>query len=241
VLAFLSFLSFGIIIFTLTALASFDVVSDGYYIFYYIVMGAAWLHLGVFGLFVFLGISWADDVVGNHNKAALTAFSGGFLACALIYAGANIGDGPGWWCVIFAGGLGMGSLFGLGMIVRVVTRVSERITIGRDRGAGIRFGVYLLACGIILAKACGGDWTSASMTISEFSVAWPVLPVTALVIIIEFIASKIGVETREEKRVPFKSILLGLLYVLAALYIVYQMPPMPENPVYGFADVEVLL
>jgi dipeptide/tripeptide permease len=127
------------------------------------------------------------------------------------------------------------------MIVRVVTRVSERITIDRDRGAGLRFGLYLLACGIILAKACGGDWTSASMTISEFSVAWPVLPVTAFVIIAELIASKIGIEMRVEKRIPFKSILLGLLYVLAALYIVYQMPPTPENPVYGFADFEVFL
>ena len=85
-----------IIAFVLTALASFDVVSDFQYILLYLALGFAWIAAGMQLLPYCLDLSWRDDALERNNRAALFAVSGGFLGFALIYAGANVGDGPGW-------------------------------------------------------------------------------------------------------------------------------------------------
>lgn len=180
VMTFLPIASFFIILFTLKVLASFDVVNDFIYIIFYILLGYSWTFLGLLFVFRFFDISWVDDVLNLNNKAALYTVSGAFLGIVLIYSGANIGDGPGWWCVIFAGGLGIITWFLLGRLVHSVTDVFERITVDRDINCGFRTGAYLLASGIILARASAGDWTSFSSTVVEFLVGWPVLLLTAL-------------------------------------------------------------
>ena len=177
---------FLIIIFiTLKFFASFDVVDSVFYIIFYIVLGYAWMYGGLLLMSICFDLHWLDDVVYLNNKAALAAVAGEFLALALIYAGANVGDGPGWWCVLFAATLGIAAWLATGFVVHYCTGIFERITVDRDLGCGIRFFLYLLCSGAILGYACSGDWTSFSMTIEEFGAAWPILPLTAVFIIIE--------------------------------------------------------
>src|SRR5688572_6833001 len=84
--------------------ASFDVRDSGPYLFQYAVLGAAWIGVGA-RTFRWLGLSPRDDVAERGNRAAAVALSGACTGLALCYAGGNIGDGPGWWVVVFASGL----------------------------------------------------------------------------------------------------------------------------------------
>jgi hypothetical protein len=232
-LGFLPVVSFGIIVYTLRALASFDVVNDFIYIIFYILLGFAWIFIGLILVFRYFDLSWVDDVLNQNNKAALYAFTGAYLGLVIIYSGANIGDGPGWWCVVFAGGLGLFAWIYLGVIINIFTQAFERITVDRDVSCGIRFGFYLLAGGIILGRASAGDWTSFIMTIVEFSVGWPVLPLTALAVIVErhyMQKAKLGESTHENHLAG--SLFWGLVYISFAVFSI-MMYPLPENPTYG--------
>lgn len=214
----LPLISLVIYLFTLTILASFDVVDSIYYIAFYILLGYAWLYFGLFVMAFFFDLSWVDDGFNMNNKAALFPITGGFLGLSIIYAGANIGDGPGWWCVIFAGGLGLVAWVLMALIVNLFTKIFERITVERDIPCGIRIGCYLLASGIILGRASSGDWTSFSMTIVEFSVGWPVLPLSLLAIILEYyyIYKSKQPYNRTSDNIT-SSILWGALYVIIAI------------------------
>jgi hypothetical protein len=105
ILGLLPVVSLCIILFTLKMLASFDVVGSFIYILMYVFLGGAWLFLGITIMSCLFDLSWLDDALNLNNTAALIAVAGGFLGLTLIYSGANIGNGPGWWCVIFTGGL----------------------------------------------------------------------------------------------------------------------------------------
>jgi hypothetical protein len=123
--------------------------------------------------------------------------------------------------------------FILGMFVNGVTKVSERITVGRDLDTGIRFGCFLLAAGLFLARASAGDWTSFLMTVVEFADGWPVLPLTIVFIVIEFYYMD---WERNCDRVGSKhssSIFLGVLYVAVAIVCMVLLPPPKENPQYS--------
>ncbi|MCL2799517.1 MAG: hypothetical protein FWD54_04520 [Endomicrobia bacterium] len=187
VLGVLPVLVFFMILYILETAASHDVVNDRYYINFYLALGFAWLYLGVIVMSIFFNLSWVDDILNMNNKAALFAFTGGFLGLTVIYAAANIGDGPGWGCVVFAGALGLISWILLALIMNLFTQAFERVTIERDVSCGIRLGSFLLAIGIILGRASSGDWTSAYMTIVEFMVGWPAIPLTLMAIIAELL------------------------------------------------------
>jgi len=218
VLSALPMVSLFIILFTLTSVASFDVVNEPLWVIFYTVLGVAWLWLGVFIMNAVFDLSKNDDVLNMDNQAALLAYSGGFLGLTLIYAGANVGDGPGWWCVVFAGGIGLAAWVALALLVNVLTGIFERVTVERDTACGVRLGSYLLASGIILGRASAGDWTSASMTVVEFASGWPVLVIALFAIVGERIFT--GVDNGHEKPgayLPSSIILAVLLLFLAAL------------------------
>lgn len=185
VLGLLPVVSFVMIYITLKFFASYDVVDSILYQLFYIIFGYAWLYIGLVIMSFCFGLIWPDDVIHLNNKAALAAIIGGVLSLTAIYAGANIGDGPGWWCVLFAGGLGLAAWIILGFVFHLFTGIFERITVDRDLGSGIRFCLYLVASGAILGYACSGDWTSFSKTVEEFMVCWPVLPLTGIMILVE--------------------------------------------------------
>lgn len=230
--------SFAVIFYALKVMASFDVVGSGFYILFYILLGYACLYFGLMLMAYFLDISWKDDCMNLQNKAAVLAVAGGFLGLTVIYSGANLGDGPGWWCVLFAGGLGLAAWIVLGMLLSAYTRVSERITVDRDVACGIRFGSYLLAGGIILGRASAGDWTSFYMTIVEFMAGWPVLLLTLAAFLAEkYYIHKAEREEGTESFVFTSSIILGILYFIAAVVSVILLPAPNENPLYSSLPV----
>jgi hypothetical protein len=84
--------------------SSLDVRDDPRYLTFYLVLGAAWV--GVWIRFLAItGISMRDDVVERSNGSASIAITGAMLGITLCYAGGNIGNGPGWWVVVFSAGL----------------------------------------------------------------------------------------------------------------------------------------
>jgi len=228
VLAWLPAAALAVIASVLTALASFDVVGDFAYILLYIALGFAWIAVGMRLFSHCLDLSWRDDALERGNRAALFSVSGGFLGLALIYAGANVGDGPGWWCVLFAGGLGLAAYLLLLTLVGLLSNMSERLTVERDVPAGIRFGGFLIASALLLARASAGDWTSFSATVVEFLDGWPVLPLCALAVAVErYYLSREG-------SAP-SAAFWGTLYVALAVLGILLLPPLRENPLYGGA------
>ena len=153
VLGFLPAVALVAMLSVLTTLASFDVVGSTFFITFYVFLGFPWLWLGELAMRSFFDISLADDILQMDNKSALLTFAGGFLGVTAIYSAANIGDGPGWWCVVFAGGLGFVAWVTLALAAGRLSHAFERVTVGRDVPCGIRFGCFLLACGIIIGRA----------------------------------------------------------------------------------------
>lgn len=236
-LALLPAAAFAIILYTLKVLASFDVVNDPYYILFYIFLGLSWVFVNLLLVFIFFDLSWIDDVLGNRNTAALIAITGAFLGLTIIYSGANVGDGPGWWCVIYAAGLGLFAWILVNLVLNWGSRAFERITVNRDIHCGIRVGAFLLASGLILGRASAGDWTSFSMTVIEFLVGWPVLPLTLVAILVErYYISKEKDWERASQNHWFGSIYWAVLYLLIAVFSIV-LYPLPENPIYGIISL----
>lgn len=208
----------------LRVLADLWVVGDPFWTFFYNLWGVTWLAFAMFALFFVFNISWVDDALQNNNHAALVAVTGGGLGVMAIYAGANIGDGPGWWCVLFAGALGVLAWLGLGAILNIYARFTERITVERDLGCAVRVGAFFLALGILLGRASSGDWTSFFLTCVEFLDGWPALPLTLAAILTERALRK---ATR-----PFPlyaSIAIGVGFVAVAIACVALIPSIQET------------
>lgn len=222
-----------IILGTLITLASFDVVSSVYYITFYILMGLVWIFIGIKVLFIFFDLSIIDDVLNNANKAALLAIAGGVIGITLIYSGANIGDGPGFWCVIVAGGLGTIIWIILALIFNQLTKVFDRVLISRDLSAGIRLGSFFIATGVILARASGGDWVDFITTITDFIDGWAIIPLWFVYLLVEFYYKN------KAKHESFSSSLGGSIFwsvfliIIAILSAIYLAPPLPQSPIYN--------
>ncbi|MEW9122708.1 MAG: hypothetical protein AB2421_08340 [Thermotaleaceae bacterium] len=219
----------SVIFLVLKNYASFDVVGSLFYILFYILLGSAWLELGKYTMFIVFDLSWRDDAIENNNRAAVFALSGALIGLTAIYAGANIGDGPGWWCVLVAGGFAFILWLLLLKVICILDNPFERITVDRDEAAGLRMGFYMLSSGFVLGRGAAGDWTSSEQTLYELLDAWPVLFLTALAILVERMYRRRGFEDTHLGH----SILWGCLYIFAALLIVYLLPPLPHNSLYG--------
>lgn len=167
-----------------TASAS-DVRDDRTYLAFYVVLGAAWLGLTQ-TLLPLLGVSTRDDVVERGNRGAAYALGGALLGIILCFAGANIGDGPGWWVVLFSAALATGALLALWATLDALTGLSDTITVDRDAAAGVRLAGYLVATGAILGRAVAGDWVSMADTVRDLvMVGWPALILLAAATLIE--------------------------------------------------------
>ncbi len=165
-----------------------DVRNSGIYLTLYMLAGAAWVGFGTH-LLKFLGISPRDDAVERQNLVAAFATAGALAGVTFCFAGANIGNGPGWWVVIFSAALSTGVFFLLWAMVEKFTGISESVTVERNGGSGLRLGGFLAGTGLILGRAVAGDWVSAEATVRDFAVvAWPVLPLTCAAVIIERIS-----------------------------------------------------
>jgi hypothetical protein len=159
----------------LKTLAAHDVRDDSRYVAFYLIMGAAWVG-SVVSAFPLLGLNARDDVAERSNVAATVLFAGATLGAMLAFAQANIGDGPGWWCVVFAAALSTGAWVLAWAILEKTAHVSESVTVDRDVATAVRVGVLLAALGLLCGRGAAGDWTSAEQTVIEFAAAWPAIP-----------------------------------------------------------------
>lgn len=165
--------------------SSFDVRESAPYLFQYMALGAAWLGFALLFLPRF-GISARDDAAERGNPAAAVALSGALLGLCLCYAGGNVGDGPGWWVVVFSSGLSTLCLFASWAALEWAAHPSDAITIDRDVAAGTRHAAFSIAQGLVLARGVAGDWKSVPATLREFgSNGWPALVLLALALVFE--------------------------------------------------------
>ena len=165
--------------------AAEDVRHDLRYLFLYLVMGAAWVGLAKSGL-PLLGLSVRDDVLERGNRAAAMAIGGSLIGLTLCFAGGNIGDGPGWWVVVFAAAIATWAFFLLWEILDRFADLAEKITVDRDVAAGLRAAGLFIGLGLILGRAVAGNWVSAGSTLVVFARrGWPALLVVGLAWFVE--------------------------------------------------------
>jgi hypothetical protein len=159
---------------------------SSFYIVICMALGAA--ALGISGqLLSFLGVSARDDVLERRNSAALIAVVGALLGATLCFAGGNIGEGPGVEVVMVSAGTALCAWFVLWYLADVFSGrvVSERITVDRDTGSGVRLAGLLAGNGVILGAAVAGDWIPDRF-LHDFAVsAWPALALTVVAILVE--------------------------------------------------------
>jgi uncharacterized membrane protein YjfL (UPF0719 family) len=174
------------ILFVLRVWASFDVVNAPYYIVGYLALGIVWITLAAGLLARLADISFQQDVRERNNFAAAVGLGGMLLGNAIAYAGGNIGDGPGWYVVIFSALLSTVTVYAAVCVIALNSDGEERITIDHDVGAAVRLGAVAVGVGIIAGRAAAGDWVSAPATVRDFvAVAWPVVLFVAAAIVHE--------------------------------------------------------
>jgi hypothetical protein len=136
-----------------------------------------------------LGVDVRDDALERRNVAAAVAVGGALLGAMTIYAACNVGAGPTIWTTIFPAVVATGVWVVLWLIVEIVSRPAEAITIERDLASALRHAAFLIGAGLILGRGMAGDWTSWEGTFGEFrKLAWPAgfVAVVAIVLNLAF-------------------------------------------------------
>ena len=203
--------------------AAHDVRDSGRYLAFYLVMGAAWVGVAS-RLLPWFGVSPRLDALERRNAAASVAVGGALLGLTLAFAGANIGDGPGWYVVFFAALLSTGTLLLGWAVLESLTHSAEAVTIERDAASGLRLAGMLTAAGLILGRAAAGDWVSVAATTRDFvRVGWPVLILLAADALLHRVLRPS--QTNPAPGTVVAGLLPALLYVAgAAFYVVWVGP-----------------
>jgi hypothetical protein len=162
-----------------------------------------------------MGISFRDDLLERGNNGTGWIIGGFVLGHAFAFAGGNIGDGPGWWVVLFAVGLASGTLALIWWLIGSFTSVADHITIDRDPAPAIRMGGFFAAAGLMLGRAVAGDWESASATVEEFvSQLGPVVLLGAIAFVSERFSKP---DSTGVKPLLMRAWVPALAYVLVAI------------------------
>lgn len=211
-------LSLTALLLVLILFASHDVRDSVIYLAFYLVLGAAWVGLGV-SLVSLFGLRPPIDVAQRRNQAAGVAGLGAVLGLTLAFAGANIGDGPGWWVVLFSSALSTLALFLMWMLADAIAGTTDMVTVDRDMGAGVRLACFLIAVGAIQGRAVAGNWISAGATASDWlDLGWPTLGLCVFEIVVGRMHA--GMARRESPSAILVGVFPGLLYLAgAAAYI----------------------
>ena len=213
-------LAMALLYVVLRTASAYDARDDPRYLAFYLVLGAAWIGLWVRWI-ACTGISARDDAVERGNRSAATVVSGAILAIASCYAGGNIGDGPGWWVVVFSAALATAALFAFWIMLETISGVSDVVTIDRDPAAGVRLAGLLIAVGLVLGRSVAGDWISAKATVADFAAtAWPAAILVAVAAIIERWFRPTPDNVRPNAVIY--GVVPAVLYVSAAIYQVLQ-------------------
>jgi uncharacterized membrane protein YjfL (UPF0719 family) len=213
----------AVIVVVLRAAAASDVRTAQPYLLLYGLMGAAWLAVAI-RVLPLVGISARDDVIERCNASATFVIAGALLGFALAFAGGNVGDGPGWWVVLFSSGVATLTLFALWLALEAITRVSETVTVDRDPAAGLRLAAFVVATGAICGRAAAGDWVSAEATLRDFAaVARPALLILVLAIVVERLTQP--TVNRETPSVVWGGMVPALAYIFIAAVHLYLLGP----------------
>lgn len=171
-----------LMVFVLKTWAAHDVRDSILYFNFYMVFWAAWAGVAVRG-FTFLGVSFRDDLLERGNTAAALTICGALIGVTIAFSGGNIGDGPGWWVVVFSSGLATGTLAVLWIAWNALTRIVDTITIERDTAAGWRAFGFFVGGGLIVGRAAAGNWISSYDTLRDFALkGWPLLVLWLVVV-----------------------------------------------------------
>jgi hypothetical protein len=205
----------------LETVAAYDVVDAPQYQFMYLVLGLAWVRATAI-TFGFVGLSPRDDLIERANRAAVPAVAGALVAVSLCYAGANIGDGPGWWVVLFSAMVSTATLMVFWAALTRFTPIADAVTIDRDPAAGLRLGAFLISSGLILGRAVAGDWSSAAETLADFSVF---LPAAVAVLMVATVTERLAKPTPQRPHAPLFTlgVLPSLLYLALSVSAVSMM------------------
>jgi len=161
-----------------------NVRSDDLAFFYFFLTGAGWM-IASDWVWEMLGLSLRDDVLERHNAATPVVIAGAYLGTALCFAGANIGNGPGWPAVLLCAVLSTVALFALWGVLNACTRMGFWVTVDGHLAIGIRISALLLAWGMILGRSVAGPWVSTPHTLKSFAeFAWPSIVLLILEIVI---------------------------------------------------------
>ena len=205
--------------------AASDVRDAPQYVVMYLLLGLAWLRIVSFA-FPLAGLHPRDDLLERRNAAALPAWTGAMVGVTCCYAGGNIGNGPGWWVVVFSAGLATAGLAALWILVGQTTRLVDAVTMDRDPAAGWRLGGFLAACGMICGFAVTGDWVSVPATVADFVVrVWPVLVLALVAALVE--PGVRPTPDRPRAQLAIGGILPAMAFVGAALMTVVLGWPQP--------------
>jgi hypothetical protein len=221
-------IAFAGVFLVIVGASSADVRGAPSYVALYCAAGIVWFTAGAMAM-RYLGISMRDDAVERRNPAADIVVMGAVFAHAAIYAGAIIGNGPGWWTVLAAAAIGSAAWLALWFLAENWCGLSEKITVDRDVPAAIRLAGYAFAMGIVCARGAAGDWTSLDRTLIEFATAWPVLPMTAAAIAIE----KFTRAAMPRGNVALSTV-VAAAYLGVAVAAVHFSGPLPHNPEYDY-------
>ena len=204
----------------LRTLSSHDVQDDPVYLGMYSVMGGAGVALALLAL-PLVGMSTRDDVLERENVSAALVVVGALFGVTCCFIGGNIGDGPGWWVVVFSAGLATLSLFLCWFALEVLGRVSDSVTIDRDPASGIRVAAFLLACGLIFGRGAAGTWVSSADTVRDFALlSGPMFLILVAAVAVERIA-----RPTPERPVPslwLAGVVPALVYLDAAVLILVR-------------------
>lgn len=165
--------------------ASFDVRDDAVYLAFYTTMGAAWIGV-VARLGGLLGLSFRDDWLERRNPAAACAGIGLLLGSTFAFGGGNIGDGPGWWVVVFCALLSTAALAASWWLCAAASGVMEKVILDRSPSAGVRLGAFLVSVGIIAGRSVAGNWENTNATLADFAkLSWVLFPYALAIGLVE--------------------------------------------------------
>jgi len=203
-------LSLAIIVYVLLHWASFDVVGDPYYVLGYLSLGLLCIIGATKAQSVVADVWLQQDVRDRNNLAAGVAFGGLLLGNAAAYAGGNVGDGPGWYVVLFSVLLSVGAVTASIGLFAAWSDGEERITIDHDVGAALRLAAVAIGAGVIAGRAAAGNWVSVDATTREFiAVAWPIVPLVGAAIAHERLTPPVYAETGDLRSFAFAAVVVA--------------------------------
>ncbi len=173
-------LCLGVLFSLLIRFAAHDVRDSSFYLLFYLLLGVCWLFLMVLVLPV-VNLCIRDDAVERGNLAAAWSGAGAMLGLTLAFAGANIGDGPGWWVVLFSAALSTVVWLVAWALWEGLTGARHAVTLERDGASGLRSAAMAVGLGLLAGRSVAGDWVSASATVNDcLRDLWPLVALLLL-------------------------------------------------------------